>query len=86
MNKRNVATVLWFVAGWSGGGLVAGLLGLPSILSLVPGALAAGIVWWDPAGALWSGQAAKRRIMPINAFAKSLADDAGAAEVDRAGS
>lgn len=71
MNKRNVATVLWFIAGWSLGGIVTGLMVMPSILAVVPGVLIAGLIRWDPAGVLWP-QTAKRRIRPINEFAAEL--------------
>jgi len=79
MSKRNLATVLWFLAGWSGGGLVVGLMGMPSILALVPGLLVGALVRWDPAGALWSRPEPRRRVVPINDFAKSLERDAGQA-------
>ena len=78
MTKRNIATVLWFVAGWWGGSLAAGLMGLPMILAYVPGILLAGLVRWDPTGALWSRSGDQRRIIPIDQFAQRLDAKAGA--------
>jgi hypothetical protein len=86
MNLRNLATVLWFLAGWSGGGLLVGLMGLPMILSFVPGILVAVWVRWDPQGVFWSRSATERRIVPADEFAGQLDQNAGpspAAETDR---
>jgi hypothetical protein len=77
MTKRNVAAVLWFAAGWSGGGLLAGLIGLPTVLGLIPGIALAILVRWDPTGAIWSRSVTGKRIVrPINEFADSLSKDA----------
>ncbi len=78
MGKRNLATVLWFLAGWSLGGLVVGLMGLPSLLAFVPGVLIAGLVRWDPTGLLWTRPAAQRRVRPINELADELDRQAAA--------
>ena len=72
MNKRNVASLLWFVAGWSLGGLVTGLTGAPAALAVAPGVVIAGLVRWDPKGWLWSAPASRRRVTPINDFAAEL--------------
>ena len=72
MNKRNLASILWFLAGWSGGGLLVGLTGLPAILALVPGIAAAILVRLAPAEFLWTRSATGRRIVPINQFAAEL--------------
>ena len=72
MNKRNVATVLWFITGWSGGALLFGFFNLPEILALAPAIGAAGLVRWDPKGAIWPAAAPKRTIRPINDFAADL--------------
>ena len=72
MNKRNVATVLWFLAGWSGGGLVVGLTGMPTLLAFVPGILLAGWVRWDSRSVLWTRTVTGQRVVPINQFAAAL--------------
>lgn len=72
MNKRNLATFLWFMVGWTVGAVVAFVAGLPSALALVVGVGLAAIVRWDPTGLLWSRSAAARRIRPINEFAAEL--------------
>jgi hypothetical protein len=77
MTKRNVATILWFLAGWSGGGLVAGLLGLPAIAAFVPGLLIAALVRWDPSGLFWPRTVAGPRTVPIDEFAGQLDQNAG---------
>lgn len=78
MGKRNFATVLWFLAGWSLGGLLAVLMGLPSVLALVPGILIAGLVRWDPTGLLWARSATRRRVRPISEVADELDRQAAA--------
>lgn len=78
MKKRNLATVLWFLAGWSAGGLLVGIMGLPSVLAFVPGVLIAGLVRWDPAGWLWTRPATQRRVRPINELADELDRQAAA--------
>jgi hypothetical protein len=79
MNKRNLAAVLWFLAGWSGGGLLAGIFVLPSVVAFAPGILLAGLVLWDPAGWLWERQPKVRRVVrPINEFAAELDKNAAA--------
>ena len=73
MAKRALGTVLWFLAGWMGGGLVVSLMGLPSPLGLLPGILIAALVAWDPRGAIWSRPRTDKRVVrPINAFAADL--------------
>ena len=72
MNKRNLASILWFLAGWSGGGLFFGLLGLPAVLALVPGIVLAVVIRLDPAKPLWNHSGSGRRIVPINDFAAEL--------------
>ena len=72
MNKRNLASVLWFLAGWSGGGLLVGVLSLPAILAVVPGIALAILVRLGPAEVLWTRSATGRRIVPINQFAAEL--------------
>jgi hypothetical protein len=83
MNKRNLASILWFLAGWSGGGLLVGLLGLPAILAFLPGIALAILIRLDPAKPLWSRSGTGRRIVPINQFAAEL--DKRAAKLPAAG-
>ena len=78
MGKRNLATVLWFLAGWSGGGLLTGIMEMPSVLAFVPGILAAGLVRWDPTGVLWTRPVTTRRVRPINEVAEELDRKSGA--------
>jgi hypothetical protein len=72
MSKRNLATALWFLAGWMGGGLLAGLIGAPSLVAVVPGLLVAGLVRWDPTGLFWSKADRGRKVRPINEYAAEL--------------
>jgi hypothetical protein len=72
MNKRNVASALWFLAGWSGGGLLVGLMGLPAVLAFVPGIVLAVLIRLEPAKPLWTRSGTGRRIVPINEFAAEL--------------
>ena len=85
MNKRNLATVLWFFAGWVAAGGVFAMSGLPGDLGAVVGAVVAGLVRWDPAGWIWTRPVAKRRVRPINEVAAELDRNsgAGAAEPER---
>ena len=77
MNKRNLASVLWFLAGWSGGGLLVGVLGLPDLLAFVPAVVFAVLVRVDPGDLLWSHSWTGRRIparrtVPMEQFAAEL--------------
>lgn len=72
MTKRNLASVLWFLAGWQAGGLLVGIVGLPWVLAFVPGVVMAVVVRWDPTGLFWSRSATARRSRPINEFAAKL--------------
>ena len=85
MNKRNVATILWFFAGWVASGSVLAMSGLPADLGAVVGAVVAGMVHWDPAGWIWMRPTAQRRIRPINEVAAELDrnNGAGAGEPER---
>ena len=77
MNKRNLASILWFVAGWQGGALLVGLLALPTFLAFAPGIVMAVVVRWDPTGIFWARSKDKRRTRPINEFAAELEQRAG---------
>ncbi len=74
--KRNVAAVLWFIAGWWGGSLAAGLLGLPMILAYLPGIALAVWVRWDPMGLFWARPVDQRRIVPADQLAQELDEKA----------
>ncbi len=71
VNMRNLSTALWFLAGWSGAGLVVGFFALPTVLALLGGLAAAALVRWDPSGRLWGAQA-QRRVRPIEDVAAEL--------------
>ncbi|HET9852344.1 MAG TPA: hypothetical protein VFP56_07545 [Candidatus Limnocylindrales bacterium] len=77
MNVRNVSTVLWFLAGWSGAGLVVGFLALPTSIALLGGLAAAALVRWEPSGRLWG--TTQRRVRPIEEVAAELDAQAGTA-------
>jgi hypothetical protein len=69
MLKRTIAALLWLFAAWTLGGMISVFAGAPYILSPVLGILVALIVWWDPAGWLWS-----RRPRHSPALRRRLAD------------
>ena len=71
MNVRNLSTALWFLAGWSGAGLVVGFLALPTSWALLGGLAAAALVRWEPSGRLWGAQT-QRRVRPIEEVAAAL--------------
>jgi hypothetical protein len=54
MNKRIVAGVLWFFAGWYGGALLAEFLGVSVLIGPVIGAVAAALVAGDPFRVFWT--------------------------------
>ena len=72
MNKRNLASVLWFLAGWQVGGLIVVLMDLPWFLGFTPGIVMVLLVRWDPTGLFVSRSGTGRRIVPINAYAEKL--------------
>ena len=53
MNKRNLATTLWFLMGWTLGLVLASTAGIPSLAAPVLGVALAAIVRWDPSGRIW---------------------------------
>ena len=53
MNKRILATFLWFLAGWTAGAMATFFLGLPDGLNIALAAVIALFVWFDPAHLLW---------------------------------
>ena len=72
---RNLSTVLWFLAGWSGAGLVVGFMALPTSWALLGGLAAAALVRWEPSGRLWGST--QRRVRPIEEVAAELDAQAG---------
>jgi hypothetical protein len=57
MNKRILAAVLWFFAGWYGWAILAEFLGMTAFLGPVIGAAAAMLVAGDPFHAIWTTRA-----------------------------
>ena len=53
MNKRILATFLWFNVGWTAGAMATYFLGLPDGLSWGVAIALAAVIWWDPTHALW---------------------------------
>ena len=82
MSKRNLATVLWFFAGWVSAGGVFAMSGMPADLGIVVGVALAGLVRWDPAGWIWAKPVPTRRVRPINDFAAELDRNAGTPATD----
>ena len=73
MFKRNLATAMWFVVGWTGGSIVFGLMNAPGALALVPALAIAMLIHIDPMGAIWPADPSRgRRIRPIEEFAAEL--------------
>jgi hypothetical protein len=53
MSKRNLATSLWFLMGWTFGLILASIAGIPSLAAPVLGVALAVVVYRDPSGRLW---------------------------------
>ena len=53
MNRRLLATFLWFLVGWTAGSMATYFLAMPEGLNLVLAGVIAAIVWWDPAHLFW---------------------------------
>jgi hypothetical protein len=53
MNKRILATFLWFNVGWTAGAMSTFFLGLPAGLDVALAATLAAVVWFDPIHLLW---------------------------------
>jgi hypothetical protein len=85
MNVKNVSTLLWFLAGWSGAALLVGVMDLPSSWALLGGLVTAAAVRWDPTGIIWNRPVAARRVRPIEDVAAEL-DGQGAPARAGAGS
>jgi uncharacterized membrane protein len=54
MNKRILAAVLWFFAGWYGWNLLAEFAGVTFMLGPVIGAVAAAFIAGDPFHLIWT--------------------------------
>lgn len=76
MNKRNVATLLWFLMGWSLALVLAAFAGLPSILAPVLAIGLGALVRWDPNHLLWPSAPIARRVRPMNELAHELENNA----------
>jgi hypothetical protein len=61
MKKRNLATALWFFAGWYAGSILLWVLGVEAPLGIALGVAAGAFVWVDPIHLLWNPSAAKSR-------------------------
>ena len=62
MNKRILATFLWFNVGWTAGAMATFFLGLPEGLNIALAAVSTAVVWFDPMHLLW-GTDRKTRII-----------------------
>lgn len=67
-----VSPFLWFLAGWQGGALLVGLLGLPAVVGFIPGIVMGIAVAWDARRAAHEQAAVRWRIQPINEVAARL--------------
>lgn len=57
MNKRNLATVLWFLMGWTMGSVLAFAIGVPMLVGGVTLALASAAFMRTAGRRLWSTEA-----------------------------
>ncbi len=53
MNKRIVATVVWFLTGWYASAMLAGFVGFDEAIAPFVGAAVAAFVAIDPLGLFW---------------------------------
>jgi hypothetical protein len=72
MNKRNVATVLWFLMGWTVGSVLAVMFNLPSYIGIVMGFPFAAAVRYGPLGRLWSEAPPRSSVRPADEVAEAL--------------
>ena len=72
MNKRMVASFLWFLVGLQAGGVLVGIMALPALLGFVPGVAMAVLVLWDPIHLMSARPEKTRTITPINEYAAAL--------------
>jgi hypothetical protein len=54
MNKRILATFLWFNVGWAAGAMATFFLGLPEGLNIALAIILAAVIWLDPTHVLWT--------------------------------
>jgi hypothetical protein len=57
MNKRLLAAVLWFFAGWYLGGYISLIFGVPEAIGPVLGIAGAVVFAGDPLGIIWTKRA-----------------------------
>jgi hypothetical protein len=57
MNRRNLATVLWFAMGWTVGSILAIAVGLPTILGVLMGIPFAWVIRNGPGRQVWTTKA-----------------------------
>lgn len=76
MKVRALATMLWFIAGWSAAGFFTALSGMPQAVAVVGGLAVAMFVWFDPSGRLWGRAPQQRRIRPADEVAAELDEQA----------
>jgi len=60
MNKRILATFLWFNVGWTAGAMATFFLGLPEGLNIALALAIGALVWLDPTHLLWAGRQARQ--------------------------
>lgn len=72
MNKRNLASFLWFLVGWQAGGFLVSFTDLPVLLGFAPGVALAVLVRWDPTRVFSRKPEPIRKLTPINDYAAAL--------------
>jgi hypothetical protein len=60
MNKRILATFLWFNVGWTAGAMASFFLGLPEGLNIALALAIGALVWFDPTHLLWAGRPSRQ--------------------------
>lgn len=72
MSRRSLATILWFLSGWTFGSMLTFTFGLSGGLDLVFSVFAGGLIWADPTGLLWRRSQMLRRpaeVVPASTLA-----------------
>jgi hypothetical protein len=75
MNKRNVATVLWFLMGWVMGSALAIMVGLPTLLGAMLAFPSAALIRLGPGRRLWSADSAAPTTVSTSGHSTQLARD-----------